>query len=450
MSGTAANTANRPYDAVVVGGGSGGIAFAKRAAHLGARVVLVEREALGGTCANRGCVPKKLLWQAARTIRGARDLHGENLSSGVPAFRMDAWRAAKDTKVQSIRDSYAETLEEAGVTVMRGEAKIDGEGTVHMDDGRLAAERVVLATGAQPVRLSFPGSEHMVVSNDVLSWDRLPRRMVVVGGGYIGCEFATIFDALGVEIVLVDEDDALLAGFDSDAVELITDLLRRRSVKVLLETGPERIERNGDALIVHLKDGTRIDCDAAVCAVGRKPDLEALGAIAQSLETADNGTVRVDDSFRTSVEGVYAIGDVADRMPLTPVAIRDGTALADLFWQETAVVPADLDQVARAVFTMPPLAQVGSLDAPGADVALSRSNPLQAGVLLSEHNAEGSQLHKLVRKDGRLQGAVLVAEDAPDAIGVLASLVALSSDDTALEMPVAIHPTFVEEFVGTN
>ena len=444
-------TAQTAFDVAVVGAGSAGISFARHAAGNGARVLLIERDALGGTCVNRGCVPKKLLWHAARSLRETGDLRRMGLiGTSPPPFDLGRWQQLKNAKIDAIHGSYEESLADAGVNLRRGDARVERNGRVVLDGQPVRAERTVLATGSRPVMLSFEGADAMQDSSDVLSWTRLPRRLAIVGGGYIGCEFATIFNALGCEVTLLDESDALLSGFDEDAVALASAGLQRHGVDVRLGTAPERIERLDGGLRVHLEDGSQVDAEAVVCAVGRRPDLEALGPIADRLETGESGAVSVGDRFETSVPGVHAIGDIADRLPLTPVATRDGETLAVNLFGSGESAAVDLDHVARAVFTMPPVAQVGIAAGDGVTIDKGCSEPLHATVLAPRERIGECQLYKLARRKGTLVGAVLVSDHAPDAIGALAPLVADGAAAATLTGAVPIHPTFSEEFIGTS
>ena len=447
---------NEAFDLVVVGGGSGGLACAQAAAGHGARTLLIEGAELGGTCVNRGCVPKKLLWKAAKTVQQTADMGRQGLVDTQAPYDLARHQHWASRKIASIRDSYRDRLTEAGVTLRRGWASIDAEGQVTLDGATIDARHVVLATGGQPIMLDMDGADLMVDSSDVLSWTARPERIVIVGAGYIGCEFASIFAALGSRVDIVNDTPDLLEGFDRDAVAVIDRVFRRRGVTCHMECEPRSLQRVDDGLRLTLDDGRSIEADAVICAVGRRPDLPSLGPIGERLHMADNGTVAVDEAFRTNVEGVHAIGDLADRLPLTPVAIRDGRTLARLlFAPDDGPDRLDLDHVATGAFTIPPLAQVGRVregeaSPPGCAIHAGHVSPIQNGVLMPDAQGEDANYHKLVVEAGRMVGAALVSDDAADTIAGLAAMVSLGSHHAGLCRPAPIHPTFAEEFFGED
>ncbi|RVT87150.1 NAD(P)/FAD-dependent oxidoreductase [Rhodobacteraceae bacterium CCMM004] len=427
------------YDTVVIGGGSGGLAYAKAAARNGATVALIERDALGGTCVNRGCVPKKLLWKTAHHVQEAR-------RAGADA-RVD-FAALQDRigdKIAGIRDGFVDDLAEAGVDLIRGTAAVSGPDDVEVDGRTLAAGRLVLANGARPAEAGMAGEALTDTSQDVLSWRSVPESIVILGGGYIGCEFAAIFAALGARVTVVDPSDRLLTQFDADAVAVATAALERQGIVVILGRTPEAVSETGAERAVRLDDGRTLTAARVVQAVGRTPNVDALGPISARLETADSGALAIGDRFDTSLDRVHAIGDAADRLPLTPVATRDGETLAAMLFGDGGEA-VDLGLVASAAFTLPPMAQVGSFD--GDTVDTSTGAPLEAGVLGGEEMREETQFHKLCRRDGRLAGVALVGEAAPELIAPFAALVGAGVRD--LSNATGVHPSFAEEMLGRS
>ena len=444
------------FDAVVIGGGSAGLAFAKRAAGHGARVALIEMEDLGGTCVNRGCVPKKLMWHVARAWReeDALSESGHLVSPPLLDFAHVQKRVANH--VEGLRDSFDDALDEAGVRLLRGQARLSGPGLVSLDGRELSAEHVVIATGSVPVRPDdLPGGELCDVSDDVFGWRELPERIVIAGGGYIGVEFATVFAGLGTNVTLVETGDEILEGFDSDGIGLVRTHLEQDDVDV--RTGAEltAVERRDNMLCAILEDGNEIVCDRVLYAVGREPRLGTLGEAAEALQRAESGALRVSERFETSVPGIYAVGDAADRMPLTPVARRDAKWLADHLFGDEAGERLDLDLVATVVFADPPLAQVGRVDPEdGLVVEADQVAPLKDGLLATagEEKTAGRAtfFHKIVSEgeDGPLRGAVLLSRSAPDEIAWVAAMVAGGVTRDVLSRPASIHPSFAEEIVG--
>lgn len=427
------------FDTIVIGGGSAGLAFAKKSARQGASCLLVEQEYLGGTCVNRGCVPKKLLWQASwdRVQQGVTGL------DDVPV-ELGKLRGEIADKMRSIRDSFAGDLEEANVTLMRGTAEIPTLGdAVTINGETFETDHLVIATGAQPSPLEIEGGELAETSDDVLAWTNVPKRIVFLGGGYIGCELASIYSGFGSEVTIVDPGERLLTQFDADIVSLVEDIFARRGIDVRLESEPEGLVRRRDGYQLQLADGTTLTADKVVAAVGRTPNVEGLGELTNALDVAESGALQIDERFETSVKGVYAIGDAAARLPLTPVATRDGEALADILFSDAEVDPIDLSYVASAAFVMPPIAQVGGLD--GGD--LDEGKELISGVLVPEDHWSAQVARKVAQTDGNLRGAALMAGAAADMIAPFAALVAADEKDP-LAAATGVHPTFGEETVG--
>ena len=445
------------FDAIVIGGGSAGLAFAKEAAGLGARVALVEMAELGGTCVNRGCVPKKMLWHVAHARREEDALteSGHLVSPALLDFASVQDRVR--THVEGLRDTFEDELEEAGVTLLRGHARLE-EGGVEMDGRALAARRVVIATGSVALTPDdLPGGDLCDVSDAVFDWRELPERLVIAGGGYIGVEFATVFSGLGTEVTLIEDGDEILEGFDPDAIAQVREHLERDGVELITGAALAGVERRDNALLARSDAGHAIACDRVLFAVGREPRLDSLGPRAKELERAGSGALEVSDAFETSIPGVFAVGDAADRMPLTPVARRDAAWLARHLFGGEAGERLDLDLVATVAFTDPPLAQVGRVRGEELTVESDTVAPLHDG-LMERGRGEAGQLpagravfmHKIASEgpDGPLRGAVLLSRGAADEIGWVAALVAGGLPRSALARPAAVHPSFAEEMVG--
>ncbi|QBF33300.1 NAD(P)/FAD-dependent oxidoreductase [Thalassococcus sp. S3] len=429
-------------DLVVLGGGSGGLLAAKRAASYGACVVVCEPDALGGTCVNRGCVPKKMLWQTARHWTERTGLK-EATETTIGDLRFDRLMSQIGGHISSLQDTFAAELEEAGITLIRAKGYLTDTQAVRIDDDVLKPGRVLLATGAKPNVIDIPGAGLLSLSDDVFRWTTLPQSLVVVGGGYIGAEFASIFSALGVKVTVVQSGERLLPGFDADAVAVVTDILGRRGVDLRFETTPTAVQAMDNGLTMELSDGVRVEAERMVCAIGRQANLAALGPGAPDMAKGESGALSVSDDFETSRAGVYAIGDVADRLPLTPVATRDGEVFADRAFGDGAE-PIQLLHVARAAFTLPAVAQVGDLSGSSwSHETGSLANPILSPCI------EPDNLAKTPTRDQALVGAALVGNTAPELIAPLAALVAAQEGSAApLKDATAIHPSFSEEFVG--
>ena len=454
------------FDAIVIGGGSAGLAFSKRAASHGVRVALIEKAEVGGTCVNRGCVPKKMLWHVAHVHRSAAAFARNGELDSAPQPKLKQAHGVIDEHLQTIRESYLDTIDERGIELVRGEARVEEDANgafVSVNDRTLRAPAIVLACGMQPTRPDLPGMELADTSDDAFEWTDAPKRLVIIGGGYIGVEFATVMTAFGSQVTVVETSDDVLSGFDPDAVRLAREHLARDGVQVLTNTKMEAVERGEDGLVVRFDEADPIACDKVLVAIGRSPVAAKLGPLVEGLDYADNGALKIDETFQTSRPGIYAVGDAADRMPLTPVARRDGDWLADELFGEGDPGPRlDLDLVATSAFCDPPLAQVGRTEADGEADALHIDRdvgaPLKDGLLTEEErdwrksgpsNASHT-LYKLLTdgEGGPLRGAVLVSRTAPDEIAWAAAAIEAKLDLKTLRRPAPVHPTFAEEFMG--
>lgn len=429
-------------DLVVIGGGSGGLAAAKRAASLGAKVALCEPRDLGGTCVNRGCVPKKMLWQTARHWAERRGLD-TNAGIAVGEANHATVMSKITTHIENLRSNFADDLDAAGVQLIRERVKLHDDGAVTAGDMRLTPGRVLIATGAKPVLPDIEGADLTQCSDDVFGWTEMPDRLVIVGGGYIGCEFASIFAAFGVKVVLVQSGPRILPKFDAQAVSHVSDALSELGVDLICGTKPESVRQIEGGQEIILDNGTRLTADQTLCAIGRRPNLACIAGLKDDLTRGSNGSLAVDADFQTSRSGVYAIGDCADRLPLTPVATRDGETFADRAFGDGGD-PIDLGLVATAAYTLPAIAQVGEVT--GGDRS-GASEPLR-NQLLALKAAAPNYFH-IHQESAPLSGAVLVSNEAPDMIALCAALCAAgSSHDDALRHATAVHPSFAEELVG--
>ncbi|MFQ6551432.1 dihydrolipoyl dehydrogenase family protein [Aestuariibius insulae] len=429
---------------MVIGGGSAGISCATRASSLGAKVCLIERKNLGGTCVNRGCVPKKLMWEAGRVWKDARELETVGIAPNLGPFDLQALKTRISDKIEAIRESYASSLEDAGVTVLRADAELLDDKQVRVKGRILSAKNIVLATGGSPILLDIPGKDLLSTSRDVFEWTEIPKSLLVIGGGYIGCEFASIFRALGSDVCIVDAGDRLLEQFDEVAVGHAQDILTARGIKVRLSVEPTSLSKTAGKITVEFDSGPAEAVTHVLCAVGRSPNIDELGPVTESMERAENGALKVTDRLETSASGIYAIGDAADRLPLTPVATRDGEALADILFGEGARL-VDLDLVSSATFLYPPIAQVGETESGTAFDGIT--TPLPSGVL----SAETIEVYGKINSDsatGQLKGAVLIGHSAADEIAWIASCLAAGGRSEDLTKATAVHPTLAEEVVG--
>src|SRR5690349_21686215 len=348
------------FDLFVIGAGSGGVRASRIAAGYGARVGVAEEHKVGGTCVIRGCVPKKLLVYGAHF---AEDLDDAAMFGwDIPTKRFD-WPTLRDNvlgEVGRLEGAYTETLTSHDVTIFKERAVLTGPKSLKLSGGReISAEKILIATGARPLMPDVPGIEHAISSNEVFHLDKLPKRIMIVGGGYIANEFAGIFHEFGAEVTLVNRSDVLLRGYDQQIVDRLIQISLRKGIDFRFHATIERIERKqGGTLHVSMTGCDDMEVDQLLFAVGRRPNIENMGCEAAGVEIGDKGQIKVDADSRTSAPSIFAVGDVTDRIQLTPVAIREGHAFADTFFGNKPH-RVDYDCIPSAVLSHPPLAGVG-------------------------------------------------------------------------------------------
>lgn len=347
------------YDVIIIGAGSGGLAAAKAAASYGARVAIAEPKQLGGTCVNRGCIPKKLIVQAATFVEHQQIAKAHGWANPDGAFEWKTLRSAIDQHLEKLRQSQRETLQEASIELIEGSARFVDAQKVAVGDREVDAKHIIIATGSQPMLPDMPGIERALTSRDIFQLDQLPEHLAIVGGGYIGVEFSCMLAQLGTRITLIDTDSKALSGFDPDLRDFVQASLHRLGVRFIPETTCKEIEAHESTVNLSLSGeySQSMKADAVLMAVGRKPNVESLGLEAAGIDL-DEGYIAVNDYGQTTQDSVYAIGDCVGRLPLTPVAIAEGKAVAQTICQQqpTAV---DCRWIPSAVFSAPPVASVG-------------------------------------------------------------------------------------------
>ncbi len=438
------------YDLVVLGGGSGGVRAARVAARSGARVVIVEEYRYGGTCVIRGCVPKKLFVYASHLGDEIADAVAFGWQVEKPRFDWATLVANKDREIARLSSIYQRLLGDAGVEMISGRGVVVDPHTVEVDGKRLTARVILIATGATPFVPAIPGAELAVTSNEAFHLPTLPRRVTVVGGGYIAVEFAHIFAGLGCEVSLVHRGTQVLRGFDLDVRAEVTAGLAARNVALHLETTVEANERNEQGLSLRLATGQVLHTDLALVATGRLPNTAGLGLLEAGVACDDKGAVVVDELSRSSVESIYAVGDVTNRVNLTPIAIREGQAFADTVFGGRPT-PVQHRCIPTAVFSIPPAASVGLTEEAArsqyeeVDVYRAHFRPLK-------HTLTGRSekvLMKLIveRQSDRVLGVHMVGLDAAEIIQAAAIPVLMGATKAQFDATVAVHPTTAEELV---
>jgi glutathione reductase (NADPH) len=440
------------FDLFVIGAGSGGVRAARVSAAYGARVAIAEEYKVGGTCVIRGCVPKKLLVYGAHFAEDLED--AAMFGWDVPTKRFD-WPVLRDNvlcEVKRIEGAYTDTLTNHDVTIFHERAVLTGPNSVRLASGKEAsADKILIATGATPVMPKIEGIELAISSNEVFHLDRLPKRIVIAGGGYIANEFAGIFHQFGSHVTLVNRTDVMLRHYDQQIVDRLMQISIRKGIDYRFHSTIERIERREDGtLLVGMSGCDDIEADELLFAVGREPNTQGIGLDAAGVEMGDKGQIKVDADNRSSAPSMFAVGDVTDRIQLTPVAIREGQAFADTYFGNNPT-RVDYDCVPSAVFSHPPLAGVGMTEGQAREklgqVKTFTSDFRAMKNVLAGRNERS--LYKLV-VDGSTDAIVgihMIGPDAPEILQAAAIAVKGKLKKADFDATVALHPTMAEELV---
>jgi len=437
------------FDLFVIGGGSAGVRCARIAAGHGARVGVAESRFWGGTCVNIGCVPKKFLVMAAEYGAVAEDARGFGWDVETRAHDWSALLAAKDKEITRLNGIYRRLLDNAGATIFDARASFIDAHTLDVGGQRVTADKIVIATGGHPTGLDIPGAEHAIVSDDAFFLPEMPKRVAIVGSGYIAVEFAGVFAGLGAETHLIYRQPLPLRGFDEDIRAALAGTLAGNGVTLHPGTLPSAIALGGGGKQVALSNGETLAVDLVFFATGRAANTRGLNLADAGVHTGPRGEVLVDSAFCTSVPHIYALGDVTDRLNLTPVATAQGHALADTLFG-TRPRGVNLENVPTAVFSIPPIATVGLTEEEAAKrgevtIFLSRFTPMRHTLT----GRERKTLMKLVvdRATDKVLGAHMLGEDAPEIMQGLAVAITAGATKADFDRTIGIHPTAAEEFV---
>ena len=441
------------YDLFTIGAGSGGVRASRMAGQFGAKVAIAENYRIGGTCVIRGCIPKKLLSYAAHYAEDLEDARGFGWTVEGSSFSWPALIAGKNREIVRLSGVYADVLARAKVVTIEGTARLVDAHTVAIGERRVTARNILVATGGEPMKPAIPGIEHAITSNEAFELPALPKRILLVGGGYIAAEFAGIFKGLGSEVTVSYRGGQILRGFDDDVRRHLHDEMGKKGVRILLESDVLRIDRRTDgSLEVSMTGlpGNRLACDAVMFATGRTANTARVGLAETGVRLDDAGGVVVDRFCRSSVANIYAVGDVTHRLALTPVAIREGAAVATTLFGGVET-PVDHDDVPSAVFSQPPVGTVGLSESKAVeklgqvDIYKTTFRPLR-------HTLSGRDERTLMKlvvdaATQRVVGAHMVGGDAPEVIQGLAIAVKAGLTKAQFDATVGIHPTAAEEFV---
>ena len=440
------------YDLFVIGAGSGGVRAGRLAALSGAKVGLAEEHRVGGTCVIRGCVPKKFMVYASEFSNQAAVAEGYGWSASQATFDWKRFLEAKDREIARLSGIYVTNLSNAGAEIVHAKARLTDAHTVELEGkGTVTADKILIATGGRPWKPDdFPGAEHIITSEEAFHLPELPKRVLVAGGGYIAVEFAGIFAGLGVDTTLVYRGPNILRGFDDDVRTHVAEEMKKRGVKIVLGAQHAAIEKTATGYLNRMTSGGDIETDLVMFATGRRPYVEGLGLEAAGVRLNEAGAIAVDKFSKTSVDNIWAVGDVTDRINLTPVAIREGAAFAqtEFYGNPTTF---DHDMVASAVFSQPPVGAVGLSEAEArhlhgkVDIYLSRFRPMKT----TFYGGDERCLIKLVvdAASQKILGCHVVGPDSPEIIQMAAVALKMGVTKPQWDATCAVHPTLAEELV---
>lgn len=440
------------FDLFVIGAGSGGVRAARFAAGFGAKVAVAESRYLGGTCVNVGCVPKKLLVYGSHFADDFEQAEGFGWTAGKAQFDWEKLITNKNREIERLNGIYRKLLINSGVTLLEGHARLTDPNHVEVNGQIFSAERILIATGGWPQIPDIPGREHAITSNEAFFLSQLPKRVLVVGGGYIAVEFAGIFNGLGTDTSLLYRGDLFLRGFDKSVRTHLVEELTKRGLQLKFNTDIVQIDKQSDgSLLATLNDGSQLETDSIFYATGRRPMLDNLGLENTRVELNEKGYIDVNDNYETREPSILALGDVIGRVQLTPVATAEGMAVARRLFQPEQYRPVDYRHIPTAVFSQPNIGTVGLTEEQALEnghkvtVFESRFKPMK--LTLTESSEQ--TLMKLVvdARTDRVLGAHMVGPDAGDIIQGLAIALKAGATKRLFDETIGVHPTSAEEFV---
>ncbi|SUA57846.1 Glutathione reductase [Oligella ureolytica] len=438
------------YDLFVIGAGSGGVRASRFAAQAGAKVAVAETKDLGGTCVNVGCIPKKLYSYAAQFNEAFSDAAGYGWSVGERTLDWDTLKKNRAQEIARLNGIYDNLIKNSGAELIRGWASIVDANTVEVDGKQYTAKYILVAPGGWPSVPDVPGKEFIITSNEVFDLDPFPKRFLIVGGGYIACEFASIFNGLGSEVALIYRGEQVLRGFDQDIRKHISDEMVKTGVDLRVQTEVTSIQKVGDCYQVQLNSGDTVEVDAVMYATGRSPRTEGLGLENVGIELGERGEIKVDKNYRTNVASIYALGDVTDRLQLTPVATGEAMVLVDHLFGE-GKRKLSYDYIPTAVFTHPNIGTVGYTEEEArqkfGEVVIYRTEFRGLKHTLSGNTAR--TLMKLIvdKASDKVVGLHMVGDDAGEITQGFAVAIKAGATKADFDSTIGIHPTAAEEFV---
>ena len=441
---------NFDYDLFVIGAGSGGVRAARMSASHGAKVAIAEEHRVGGTCVIRGCVPKKLFVYASHFAEEFEDAVGFGWEVGQSSFDWPTLIANKDTEIDRLNKIYIKNLEASGVEILNGRAVFKDAHTILLDGREITANYILIAVGATPFMPQIEGIEHAISSNEAFYLKDFPSDITIVGGGYIAVEFAGIFNGLGANVTLIYRGEEILRGFDGDICRHVQEEMIKKGVDVQTQNDVTSIQKDGKGFVVTFKNGTRRETSCVMYATGRVPYVQELGLDTVGVQLGAKGEIKVDAYSQTTVDNIYAVGDVTDRSQLTPIAIREGASFAETVFNDKPLA-VDHSNIPTAVFSQPPVGTVGMTEEE------ARDNKFDVDIYKSvfrpmKHTLSGRDektLMKLIvdRNTDKVLGLHIVGPDSGEMIQAFGIAVKMGATKSQFDETVAVHPTAAEELV---
>lgn len=441
---------NDEFDLFVIGGGSGGVRASRLAANLGLKVGIAEEYRLGGTCVIRGCIPKKLMVFASDYRNEFKDSEGFGWKFDTFSFSWDKFSTSMQIEIDRLETVYENILSSSGVEIFRQKARVNSSSSVILTDGRICkAKYILLATGGEPSKLGIEGENLAISSNEIFSLKALPKTLTIIGGGYIACEFASIFNGLGTKVILVYRGEMILRGFDHDVRNQVEKSMSAKGVIIKNNTMVNNIDRFEDSLMVNLSNGERVLSDQVLLAVGRQPKAEGLGLDTVDMQLTKSGAIQVDKFQKTSVKSIYAVGDITNRLNLTPVAIRDAAAFIKTVF-EGEKTASDHHLVPTAVFTRPEVGTVGFTEEEAKESHNIKTfktlfSPMENRISKSEQKVFMKIL--VCSQTDKVLGCHIVGKGASEMIQIFGVALKMGLKKSDLDSTCAVHPTLAEELV---
>ena len=444
---------SQKYDLLVIGGGSGGLAHAQRAAEYGARAAVVEGGPLGGTCVNVGCVPKKVMWYAAHHAHQLHHAADYGFDIDVNGHDWAGLKARRDAYVERLNGIYENNLDKKGVTYIRGYAQFESPNVVRVGDDLIEAGRIVVATGGRPMVPPIPGAEFGITSDDFFELEQRPQRVLVAGSGYIAVELAGVLNSLGSDVHIVVRKDSILRTFDRMLSTELMEAIDRSGIELDTAVIPASVEKTDDGLVLHAEDGRNFGpADSLIWAIGRSPNVEGLGADKAGIEQDEDGFIPTDAFQQTNVENIFALGDVTGRAALTPVAIAAGRRLADRLYGGMDGRHLDYELIPTVIFSHPTIGTVGMTE-DEARAEYGDDVKVYLSAFTGMYYALGTDKQRSVMKlittgeDERIVGCHVIGEGADEMMQGFAVAIRMGATKKDFDDTVAIHPTSAEEFV---